>query len=402
MKKVFSADANSMVFFDGHYNVVAMPTLWSCILRKTGISYRLLKVKTINISNVFERRFEEETIGPKTIGEKERYLLNFLKYLEIKSGDGASHDCLSLSNEELNKYINEYLVNDQQSSNIVAEQVISSLRSFYDFFAYHNLCNTKNIFITAQSLSKARQQVKKNEALPYISLPLFSEMLQRCSTLRDGLLLRSGRELGLRAKECTGLLLHDQNINGLIKPGLLTLFNEMKCNPKKTEFQYHLQGIHSKGLRGQGGRSRMLFIARTLLQDFERYYLTERSSTSSANCFFLTRKHPITPRTPSDLFRSIKKELLSDIQTCTSDLADHQIIEKGHRYHLLRHSFGTDLFIKTCRDERIRFDDVRPTSSAYLYVAKRMGHSTKSSKGFGTTVSYIHGAHIAEKLNKCQ
>ena len=80
-------------------------------------------------------------------------------------------------------------------------------------------------------------------------------------------------------------------------------------------------------------------------------------------------------------------------------MQESQKLEEGHSYHDLRHTFGTNLFYAMCKNKAVRFDDVTPTSSIYLYVAKRMGHSINSRNSNISTKSYIRSAHVAEQLN---
>ena len=65
---------------------------------------------------------------------------------------------------------------------------------------------------------------------------------------------------------------------------------------------------------------------------------------------------------------------------------DMQALEDKHTYHILRHSFGTDLFYSLCKG---RYETITTASSEYIEVARRMGHNIEGQRAPETTKKYI-------------
>jgi integrase len=395
---------HSRVFFDADWSVLMMPTLWSACLNKTKKTYS----KQIQDDKLSKRGkvevMVESTLSDKSIEIYEGCVLVYLNWLNDHISQSQSlviNDNHNVPSRTIRCYLNDYLIKEKGKSEIAVKQHLAALLCYYNWLSFHDFTNSfLNLFIEPKYLSIARDNTNKRSAIKYISIPLRSVLYQNTDCLRDNLILRCGAELGLRAKENCGLLTNDFKLGKKTHFGFKSLIKDMEDNPNKMEFEYLLQGKFSKAKRGKGGESRKLYIERSLLNLFKRYIEDERPE-SNGNSVFLSRDgfaKPISTRTAIDVFSKVRSRVLL-VQEKKNKKTDHfQALEEDHTYHVLRHSFGTDLFYNICREKNIRIDDVTTTSGPYLYVAKRLGHSTVGKNAPSTTKEYIRSCHIKESI----
>jgi len=198
--------------------------------------------------------------------------------------------------------------------------------------------------------------------------------------------------------ENLGFLLKDFKIGKNKYKGLESLFRELDENEDKLEFIYFLQGIYSKGSNGKGGKSRKIFLSRSILEAMRDYWIEERP-VSHSNHLFLNdannNKGSISKSRASIIFNKIRKR----IREAQGALYLHeQEVESDHTYHCLRHSFGTDLFYDLAEENRILVDDVTTTSQVYLTVAATLGHSVTGRFAPETTKKYIRSCNYKKLL----
>ena len=211
-----------------------------------------------------------------------------------------------------------------------------------------------------------------------------------------------GFECGLRTKENQGLVLDDFNVGDKKYKGLLSIFNDMELNKTKMEFTFRLQGLYSKGSNGKGGKSRDIFIHRSLLQALKGYWLDERPISNSDHLFLNTQSGETESQVISQdratvVFSSIRDRILID-QSLGKLNSDWQMLEKDHTYHVLRHSFGTDKFYEFSEEAGLLVDDVSPTSQVYLSVAALLGHTITGKSAASATKTYIRSCNIKKSL----
>lgn len=209
-----------------------------------------------------------------------------------------------------------------------------------------------------------------------------------------------GFECGLRTKENQGLLLNNFTINGNTYKGLLSLFKDMDSDEDKMEFTFRLQGLFSKGFNGKGGKSRDIFIHRSLLQAIRDYWVEERPISKSDHLFLNqqkgnTQSEVISHDRATVAFSTIRDRILYD-QSMSKLNQDWQVLDKDHSYHILRHSYGTDKFYELSEDAGLLVDDVSPTSQVYLAVAALLGHTLTGRYAAKATQTYIRSCHVKD------
>tara|TARA_B110000211_G_scaffold55661_1_gene61938 strand:+ start:137 stop:1378 length:1242 start_codon:yes stop_codon:yes gene_type:complete len=405
IKAIKSERHNCTIFSHEDNSILLLPTIFSsamCLHQTAWVK------RTVVDSDGFSLTvFKEEDISETLIVSIHNKLTNFLNWLGAYSSDSqyvnvdAHHNLPELL---LNYYINEVLVSEQQCSEGSMNHYLMALRYYYDYLAMNSLTNAKNIRLTAKSKKEVRNNTKRRTAVKYLTPELRSLLYRQTDTLRDELLLRTGGELGLRSKENQGLLLDDFMVGNKRHKGFKSLFAQMVMEPNETVFTYHLQGKYTKAPRNSGGgKARTLYIHRSLLSKFKRYFDEERP-TSSKNTLLVNNSYshtgtPIAKSTASRVFTKIKKHVLA-MQGNGEVGQFGQMLEVDHTHHILRHSFGTDKFHELCQKNRIAIDDVTPTSQVYLAVASLMGHSAKDKKAPKTTKTYIRSCQIKEMFEQ--
>ena len=210
-------------------------------------------------------------------------------------------------------------------------------------------------------------------------------------------MLRNGGELGCRASENLGFLLDDFVANKQKFSGLLSLFKQLYKKPEQSEFQYHLSSMWTKY-----GRSRTLYIPRHLLMLMYRYYEQERPKSDSPHLLISNsnqnRGERISKQFASDTFFNVKKNVQRKISENPECYDDIQEIHPAYSYHVLRHSFGTDVFYNFCQGQNKSFESITTTSAVYIETARRMGHKVDSRGANDVTKRYIHACGYRETL----
>ena len=316
-----------------------------------------------------------EYISDTTIEFVNNRLAQFLNWLE-NHGNQIFQNALdmhpALDDSWLSFYINNVIAEEQEASDNAVNQHLMALRYYYNYLANAGLSSIKDFRLSKCNMTKAIANTKRKTAIKYLTPELRKLLCEKSRCLRDQLLIRTGAELGLRTKENLGLVLNDFKAGHTTYKGLLSLFKEMHNDSSKISFRYWLQGKYSKSSRSSaGGRERWLLIHRALLLSLERYFITERP-VSNSDTFFLTKSgNPIPKNKGTTVFRNIRNELLY-LQASGELGEEGQKLEEDHTYHILRHSFGTDLFHSLAERQNTPFDAVTTTHPVYLYVAERM------------------------------
>jgi integrase len=235
--------------------------------------------------------------------------------LESKYVNLASHH--NIPNDIINYYLNDYLIGVKGKGSQSVSQHLSALKSYYNYLESIGFSTRQNIFIKPKYKEKSRMNIKCRGVIKYLSPGLIATLLRLSKSKRDGLLLRTAAECGLRSMENQAFVLNDFQVGKTLHKGLLNLFKEMRDNEDKIEFIYLIQGKYSKGSQGRGGSSREVFISRDLLQSMEEYWIEERPATET-NYFFLNdsvnNKKPISKSRGTVVFNKIKKVLLEEIK----------------------------------------------------------------------------------------
>ncbi|MCA1931699.1 site-specific integrase [Rheinheimera sp.] len=392
------------IFMAEDLSVLLLPTLFSKAVSRTGVVWKRVTLdgKEKFVSTIYQ----EEEISDVTITILHNKLEHFFNWLVQYS----RHNSLvsidrhhNIPEELLNHYINTVIIEEQGAGEHTVEQYLIALRDYYNFLAMTGFTNAKDIRVKPRFKSIIKRNTKRRTAVKYLTPELRSILYRNTDSRRDELLLRGGGELGLRSKENQGLLLEDFMVGNKKHLGFKSLFLKMAQHPEQMEFEYFLQGQYTKAPRNtSGGKSRRLFIHRSLLERYKFYYDNERPE-SAENTLLLNASYggcgtPIAENAASRAFTRAKKKVL-ELQR-SGALPEHvQMLEDDHTGHILRHSFGTDKFYDACRENRVKIDSVTPTSAVYLLVAKLMGHNAKDGSAPETTKTYIRSCHIKEKFS---
>jgi len=390
---------NCHIYLDDNNEAVILPCVFSRYTEVVGLKVIRKKVKNES-SGRYDELIEEKEIGRDTGYKICNHLGRFLEwvndYSSIKRVSLDTHT--AFPSDLLNEYINEYLIDECQKSEQVAFDAVTSLTSYYNFLAFYFNNRNKNIFIKSTYRPIARKNSKTSLHVNYL-LPATRELFYRkAKSLLQEILLRNGGDLGCRAKENQGFLLNDFYINKKKHPGLLTLFKELETKPTQYEFEYHLSSLYTKY-----GRSRTLYIPRQLIEKMYLYYKTERPQSDSNHLLISNSNNSskgkcVSKGLASDVFLEIKNELIHESESDKALYKNLQSLEVGWSYHVLRHSFGTDIFYNMCTGQNKHFESITTTSSIYIETARRMGHKVDSRGAGDVTKRYIHTCGYRETL----
>lgn len=380
-----------------------MPCLFSHVLKKDR-SIFVLKYSDDGIRRIKAAVLVRDSVSLSKVDVICSELNNFLVWLEDYARDKQTISLETHHNlpaDILNYYINHELIRLRRKSLAMAEKALTSLRAYYNFLTFNGFTDRKDLKIDADSKSIARENSTPRGVVKYYSPALRGQIYANAASLRDECILRAGGTTGVRAKENIGFLLNDFTVGHKRYHGLLSLFQKLKLNPELTEFEYWLQGKFTKGIRGSGGKSRMLYIPRDTLSRFIEYYEKERPCCEIDNLFVTDPSSSylkeISPSIAFAAFANSRKIILSkQRERLLPDYLDQ--LDEKHSYHILRHSFGTDHFYDAAKKNGMRVDDVTPTSQPYLVVAALLGHSISSRGAPATTKEYIRSCNLKEKL----
>lgn len=389
------------IYLDDNHKPLLLPCLFARYTQTSG--WRVDVKSEIDP----DTKLKKETLIEKEIGDSTSYQIcnhlgRFLEWVneydDIEGVKLSKHT--ALPDLVINQYINEYLIDECESSEFVAKDAVNALDAYYLWLCYFLGNRRKNIGIKSTYRAAARNNNKAEKAVKYL-LPQTRQLLYRnTDSLLEEIVLRNGGELGCRSKENQGFLLHDYKANRETYPGLLTLFDELKSRPNKQEFQYELPSLYTKY-----GRSRPLYIPGDLLKKMKLYYNTERPHSDSNHLLLSNSNnnsfgHCISKAFGSDTFRKTREKLIMKINGNSEMYSHVQDVNSANVYHHLRHSFGTDLFYDMCNGQNKNYESITTTSDIYLETARRLGHKVDSKHANNVTISYIHSCGMREHLIK--
>jgi integrase len=392
------------LYSDSNGLLLPLPSFYSEFISTHHQDYHLTKI------NDSYESIEEYKLAPRNISEKLleinlAKLSNFLEWVEDYSKSsqyvslGMHHN---IPDKIINYYLNQHLIEVECKGEKSSSQHLSSLISYYNYLEFTGFSNRKILYIDPKLKEVARMNTKRRTAIKYLTPSVRQTFINFASTKRDVLLIMTSSECGLRSKENQGFLLKDFNAGGKKYKGLETLFRELEEDENKLEFIYFLQGIYSKGSNGEGGKSREIFLSRSILEEMRDYWIEERPSSDSNHLFLNdsnNNKNPISKSRASDVFRAIRKRIIE--AQSNGDFSEHeQEVESEHTYHCLRHSFGTDLFYRLTEEDGILVDNVTTTSQIYLTVAATLGHSAEGRYAPQATKNYIRSCHYKDLFTK--
>ena len=384
-----------------------VPYILPCIFSHSLTAKRSiweLKYLSEGTRRIKQAELVESSVSSNTIEEILSELKNFLLWVEHYSVEKETIAVATHYNfpvELLNYFLNNVLIRERNKSEEMAKKSLNALRAYYNYLAYHGFTNRKDLAITNDSLSIARQNTNHRGVVKYLSPGLRAQLYANARTLRDECILRAGGSCGIRSKENIGFLLNDFVVGNKKYKGLKALFREMTDNPTLEKFEYFLQGKYSKSRRHSGGKSRMLYIPRETLLRFQCYFEYERPDVAINNLFVTEPSSSytkvISESRVTKAFSYAREQVLKKQQEgLLPDYMDR--LEEKHSYHILRHSFGTDTFYDAAKESGLRVDDVSPTSQPYLLTAALLGHEASGMGAPQTTKDYIRSCHLKFEL----
>lgn len=404
MYKINSKEHGIVLFAQDSLEPILLPCFFSHFLSNKQIVYKLLS--QVDENGFVTRQLVESQISQTTVTIILSRINTFLEWVE-KYSSTSEHLSLAthhnISDKLLNYYLNEVLISERMTGENSIQQHIMALNAYFNYLAKTGFTSVKSISVESSNREVVRSNVRKRNVVKYLTPELRSILYQNAASIRDELLLKNGGELGLRSKENVGIVLNDFFYQGKKHFGILSLFDQMERNPDQQEFEFLLQGKFSKSARGKGGKSRWLYIHRDILTRMKEYYESERPETKS-NTFYVNEDvefmgMPISESRASEVFSKVR-DIVLEKQAAGLLQVNGQLLEKGHTYHLLRHSFGTDKFYDYAQRYNVAIDDITTTSNVYLAVAKLLGHSITHYRASKTTARYIRSCKIKEEFER--
>ena len=380
------------VFYDNEGNLVVLPLLFSIDLARTGTVFSF---KTISSKDRFKTSvFREETVLTRcdvSQTTETTYLGHLLKYLQYCESNSLPDDelehCTEISdNEDISFFLNhEYP--DQIAKYTTLKGMKSAITAYYNFLTYLGITNQRSIKIKKEVRKKLLEKEAQNFQIKYIRSSTVNELLLASKTKADNLVIQCGYRLGLRAKECAGLVLHGKSgLNGLIEQ-YKKEENDTSRYPTRTEyFEYQLKSKYTKG-----GKSRLLYIPRSMMRDIESYVATERADIvelskypepdglllNAANSHF---GKAISTKHASTVFRKLKLVVTS--------------VKEYHSFHCLRHTFATLFYDKKIKEGEGKNDALRGVANALGHALDRNGEPYKTTTRYVVMRDYMN---IVEK-----
>ncbi|WP_152025206.1 site-specific integrase [Congregibacter litoralis] len=298
----------------------------------------------------------------------QNHLFRFLRYVENNHLSGEQgfpcvHNAHEIQASKVREYVNRVLPGELASSSLHAHA--AALKAYFTFIDRVGIRESFAIEVERRARQAAASNEDSQHYLQYVARDHRTILLQKCSSLRDVLILRMGFEVGLRARENCGLFLEGSKRSR--KDSLLRVFSELDDSNFSgvNQFEYLLRA------KTKGGKSRLIYFSRSLVTAMRAYYLGERQTVAkNSNVypepdeFFLNNDsrfagHPISDRLASDRFSTYKK------------LVPH--LDPLLGYHDLRHTFATELYHQSLLDRH--GNETRSQSAALLIVAQRLGHA---------------------------
>ncbi len=364
------------MFRDDDSRILLLPLLFALNVARTGSVINWKRIQKGRRQDSVEE-MEWCFVTPNTVRTYMSCLFSFLIYLNRnadKSGWPSSHETFRCDDSFVNSYLNDALpltAKSTASLNVAR----ASLTAYFNFLEYLEIRPRLRLTIYRKTKQLVAYRDDRPRKVSYVSREQRSALLRMCRSQCERLILRTGYELGLRSAENLGLRLSGDT-------GLIEIFDQLDSSRFKDvqRFSYHLNGRFSKR-----GRSRWLYIDRSMLRDMRDYYLGERkrvlwkSGQPESDCLFLTASksspgRPISARHASNLFAKRKLETPS--------------IGPSSSYHDLRHTFATELYHAELASKPGR--ETRSESAALLVVSERLGHSPgRDGYSSSTTTRYI-------------
>lgn len=388
------------IYLDGNEDPIILPCVFAFYTQCTNhkIDFYCEKGKA---DKEYVEGLREVEVGDDAATKINGHLGRFLEWVDdYKTDSNVSLDFhTALPPELINEYINEYLIDECSASQAVANDAVNSLKAYFNWLSRYFKNNAKSFGIKSAYRPIARNNSQGKLSVKYM-LPEARELFySSTTTLLEEIVLRNGGDVGCRAKENQGFLLDDFKSGKEKHSGLLTLFKELERNPEQEEFKYYLSSLYTKY-----GRSRVLYIPNVLLKKMKDYYYDERPKSGSNHLLVSnsdnSRGKCISKAYACDVFLKIKRKLMKKVKDNPSLYATTQEIEEAFSYHILRHSFGTDIFYNMCEGQNKHFESITTTSAVYLETARRLGHKVDGRGANEVTKQYIHACGYREALLK--
>ncbi|AIY66105.1 tyrosine-type recombinase/integrase [Pseudoalteromonas piratica] len=369
------------VFYDNEGNLVVLPLLFSIDLTRTGSVYSFKKISSKDRFKTSE--FEEKTVlirSDISRNTETTYLGHLLKYLEYCESNSLPDDdlehCTEIAdNEDISLFLNHEYPN-QIEKYTTLKGMKAAIAAYYNFLTHLGITNQRSIRIKKEVRKKLLEKEAYNFQIKYIHSNLINELLLAPKTKADNLIIQCGYRLGLRAKECAGLVLHGKDGLNEIVERYKKEENDTSLYPIKTEyFEYQLKSKYTKG-----GKSRFLYIPRNMIRDIEAYIETERADIVALSKYpepdglllNASNSHfgkAISTKHASTVFRHLKSIVSS--------------LNEYHSFHCLRHTFATLLYDKKIKEGNGKNDALRE-------VANALGHSLdRNGDAYKTTTRYV-------------
>ncbi len=241
--------------------VVFLPLLWTIHLSKTDSIYgwhttskrgdyqsRKSSINTSVIEN-FDARISSENTIDNYVG----HVFKFLRYInDLHHSESAPsvHQTYDINTRFLNHYLNEVLPDRLDSLKSVLNHQ-AAISAYFNFLFAFKIKDRLISCIPRKTGQIMAERDVSEQKINYISKDDRFALLRACNSQRDRLILRMGYEVGLRAKENTGLLLETHKAKLKTHKGLLELFSELDIYPNKQSFEYLLNGKCTKGKKSR-------------------------------------------------------------------------------------------------------------------------------------------------------
>lgn len=373
------------VFYDNNNELVILPLLFSLHLCKTGEVFvdRVLSTRDRKKNSRFvtEKSLVESAISDNTISTYLSHLLSFLQYIEDQTlpGDNLVNQSELIDDDFINFFLNSVYSNRVTTLDSL-KGMKSSLLAYFNFLTNLGINSHKSLKITKNTRRRMLEKESENFSIKYVRSSYINSLILASESLSDELIIRFGFELGLRASECTGLLLEGPDgLSPLIEQYEKeqdALEKQLETFPMITEtFEYVLRGRYTKG-----GKSRVIFIPRSLIALISKYKKTERddllelSGINRVSTLLLCRAashlgQPISKKYATTVFRRLKQNVPE--------------LKSYHTFHCLRHTYATRLY-----DQKIRAGEGK--NEALRHVAIRLGHALSIiGEATSTTIRYV-------------
>lgn len=401
MIKLGSKDPNEhyLYLYDDNTPIL-LPCLFARFTQVAGYKIKCETSVDLKTGEV-TARLEEVEIGTETGYQVCNRIGTFLEWVEdYQRLSRVSLDThTALPDDVLNEFINDYLIDECSKSLEAVNKYVDSLNSYYSYLTRFFNSKPRRIGIFREYRAMARSNSSAKNGVKYL-LPSTRELFySNCNSLLHEIVLRNGGELGCRTSENQGFLLKDFKAGNEKYDGILTLFDKLDNNPDQEEFEYHMSSLWTKY-----GRSRTLYIPSYLLKLMRKYYHEERPASDSDHLFVSNsdqnRGEPISKSFGTRVMAEVRSIVQKKIDEVPSLYKNTQEIQPCHTYHVLRHSFGTDLFYNMCQGENKSFESITTESAVYIETARRMGHKVDHARASDVTKRYIHACGFREALEK--